>query len=112
MALVKITHRRFGATIFAQSSLAPLKQKASQVHKKWTAFKWDKFHDITYKSERCNVSLDEYSFELVHIMEPAKLRMLDSLFSMLRQTVRSIVQYNQEELQSIITTLCTEQKWF
>ena len=28
-------------------------------------------------------------------MEPSKLRMLDSLFSMLRQAVRSIVQYNQ-----------------
>jgi hypothetical protein len=37
----------------------------------------------------------EYSFELEHIMEPNKLRMLDSLFSMLRQAVRTIVQYNQ-----------------
>ena len=38
----------------------------------------------------------EYAFELNHIMEPAKLRMLDTLFSMLRQTVRSITKYNQE----------------
>ena len=37
----------------------------------------------------------EYSYELNHIMEANKLRMLDSLFSMLRQAVRSIVQYNQ-----------------
>ena len=38
----------------------------------------------------------EYAFELNHIMEPAKLRMLDTLFSMFRQTVRSIIKYNQE----------------
>ncbi|CBY16361.1 unnamed protein product, partial [Oikopleura dioica] len=37
----------------------------------------------------------EYSYELNHIMDANKLRMLDSLFSMLRQAVRSIVQYNQ-----------------
>ena len=37
----------------------------------------------------------EYSFELDHVMEANKLRMLDSLFSMLRQAVRTIVQYNQ-----------------
>ena len=37
----------------------------------------------------------EYSFDLTHVMEPSKLRMLDPLFSMLRQAVRTIVSYNQ-----------------